>query len=85
MRNVSLLVFLTQLGLSVALPLAGFIALAVWLRNAFDWGSWVIWTGIILGLFSAVQGFLSTLKAMQRLSEGKKESKPKEISFNDHD
>lgn len=85
MRNVSLLVFLTQLGLSVALPLAGFIALAVWLRNAFDWGSWVIWAGIILGLFSAVHGFLSTLKAMQRLSEGKKESKPEEISFNDHD
>ena len=33
MKTVSLLPWLTQLGLSVALPLAGFIFLALWLRS----------------------------------------------------
>ena len=35
MKDLSLLVWLTQLGLSVAVPLAGFILLAVWLRSRF--------------------------------------------------
>ena len=85
MRNVSLLVFLTQLGLSVALPLAGFIMLAVWLQNTFNWGSWVIWVGIVFGVISAAEGFRSTLKAMQRLSKDEKEDTRQDISFNDHD
>ena len=33
MKDLTLLVWLTQLGLSVALPLAGFILLALWLRK----------------------------------------------------
>ena len=41
MKNVTLLVWLTQLGLSVALPPAGFIFLAVWLRDSCGWGGWV--------------------------------------------
>ena len=42
MKNLNLIVWLTQLGLSTALPLAGFILLAVWLRSRFGWGDWVI-------------------------------------------
>ena len=43
---MSLLVWLTQLGISVAVPLAGFVLLAVWLRSLFDMGVWVIWAGV---------------------------------------
>ena len=49
MKDLSLLVWLTQLGLSVALPPAGFILLAVWLRNQFGFGVWVIWVAIGIG------------------------------------
>ena len=35
MKEVTLLTWVTQLGLSVALPLAGFIFLALWLRSQF--------------------------------------------------
>lgn len=84
MKNLSLIVWITQLGLSVAVPPAGFILLAVWLKEQQGWGSWVIWTGIALGIYSAVEGLRSSLKAMERLSADKKDEKPP-VSFNEHD
>ena len=82
MKDLSLLVWLTQLGLSAALPLAGFILLALWLRSV-GWGSWVIWVGIAVGFICAVNGFRNSLKAMARLIKDKQEDTP--LSFNDHD
>ena len=49
MKQLHLLVWITQLGLSTATPLVGFILLAIWLRDRFCWGNWVIWIGIVLG------------------------------------
>ncbi|MBE6986427.1 MAG: AtpZ/AtpI family protein [Ruminococcaceae bacterium] len=85
MKDLSLLVWLTQLGLSVALPFAGFILLALWLQNQFGWGDWTLWVGIVLGGISAFDGFRSSIKAMIRLSKGHKDSDPPSVSFNDHD
>ena len=85
MKNISLIVWLTQLGFSVALPPAGFILLAVWLRNRFDLGLWVLWVGIIIGLCGAIDGLRSSLKAMERLSKDKPENTPSPVSYNDHD
>ena len=51
MKDLSLLVWLTQLGLSVALPPVCFILLAVWLRDSCGWGGWVLWAGIGLGIY----------------------------------
>lgn len=83
MKRLALLVWLTQLGLSVALPFAGFILSALWLQSRFGWGDWVIWVGIVLGGVCAVDGFRNSLKAMSRLA---REDDPKPpISFNDHD
>lgn len=71
MKNLNLLVWLTQLGLSVALPLAGFICLGVWLREKQGWGLWVVFAGIALGLICAADGLRFSLKAMERLSREK--------------
>lgn len=84
MKNLNLLVWLTQLGLSVALPPLGFILLAVWLKDQWGWGSWVIWAGVILGVVVAFEGLRSCLKAMEIMSKEKNEEKPP-VSFNDHD
>lgn len=85
MKNISLIVWLTQLGFSIAFPLAGFIMLAVWLRSRFDLGIWVLIIGIILGIIGAIDGLRSSLKAMERLSKNNSESDPPPVSFNDHD
>lgn len=84
MRDLQLLVWLTQLGLSTALPLVGFPLLAIWLQGKFNLGSWVLWVGIIFGIVSAIDGFRSSLKAMARMSKNKKNPDPP-LSFNEHD
>ncbi len=83
MKDLNLLVWLTQLGLSVAVPPAVFILLAVWLRNSFGWGVWVIWVAVVLGLYCAITGLVSTLKTLSRMTDKKKD--PKGVSFNEHD
>lgn len=50
MRTMRELIWLTQLGLSIVCPLLLCVLGAVWLRNRFDLGNWVIFLGIALGL-----------------------------------
>ena len=83
-KNLSLLVWLSQLGFSVVVPLVGFIWLGIWLRSQFDWGVWVVVVAVILGLVFAIDGLRYSLRLMDRLA--KKESEEyQSISFNDHD
>jgi len=84
MGNYSMLVWLTQLGLSVAAPLAGFLLLAFWLRNQFGFGLWVIWVGLFFGISGAVSGLRVSLKAMEQMSKGREKPKDPPVSFNDH-
>ena len=69
------LVWLTQLGLSVVVPLVGFIWLSVWLHNSRGWGGWVILAGLALGLMGAVGGLYSGFKTLHRLT-GADQDKP---------
>lgn len=85
MKDLSLIVWLSQLGLSTALPLGGFILLAVWLNRHVGWGEWVIWVGVALGMISAIHGFVNSLKALSLLAKRKKDAEPPTVSFNDHD
>lgn len=85
MKELNLLIWLTQLGLSVAVPLAGFILLAVWLHNTWGWGKWVIVAGVILGIASAISSFRSTMGILNRMAKDKKEAQDPGLSFNEHD
>lgn len=85
MKNLTMIIWLTQLGLSVAVPLAGFVWLAVWLQQRFQLGAWVIVCGVLLGLYCAVDGLRVSLKAMERMAKDKKEKDKDIVSFNDHD
>lgn len=85
MKEYRLLIWLTQLGLSVALPLAGFVLLGVWLHSSLGWGPWTIVAGLILGLSCSVQGFRDSLKSMERMSGSREKQDPPSVSFNQHD
>ena len=85
MKDFALIVWLTQTGMSVAAPPAGFILLALWLRNTFALGDWVIWVGVILGVVGAVNGLRDSLRALERLSRKDKKDPPPPVSFNDHE
>ena len=73
LKDLNLIVWLSQLGLTVAMPLCGFVFLGVWLHKSVGWGSWVLWLGIALGIYCAISGFVSTLRTLSRMGEDKKE------------
>ena len=85
MKDMKLLIWVTQLGLSVAAPLGGFILLAVWLRNRFQWGNWVIIVGAVLGAVCAAEGLLSSIRAMKNMAKADKKEDSPPVSFNDHE
>lgn len=84
MKDLSMLVWLTQLGLSVAAPLVCFLMLADWLKDRFGFGNWIMIAALIMGLSSALSGLKMTLKAAEQMSRGHKKQDPPPISFNDH-
>ncbi len=83
-KVLSYLVWLTQLGLSVAVPLIGFIWLSVWLHNGRGWGGWVVAVGVVLGLMGAVGGLYSGFKTLHRLTKADEE-KNAPPGFNRHE
>lgn len=85
MKDLHLLVWLTQLGLSTAAPAAGFILLAFWLHNQFAWGDWVVILGVILGILSAINGLYTSLKTLNRIHRDKSDKEDPPVSFNEHD
>ena len=85
MKHINLLIWLTQLGISVAAPLGGFIWLGVFLRQRFDLGIWVVLVGVFLGIVCAIDGLRVSLRAMERMAKDKKENEPPPVSFNDHE
>lgn len=84
MKNVNLLIWLTQLGISVAAPLGGFVWLGVWLRQHFQLGVWVVLVCVFVGVICAFDGLRFSLKAMERMAADKNEQEPP-VSFNDHE
>lgn len=85
MKEFNLLIWLTQLGLSTAFPLAGFTLLGIWLHKSIGWSQWTVWIGLILGIIGAANGFRDSLRAMEKMSNGKKSPESPPISFNSHD
>ena len=84
-KDLKLLVWLTQLGISVALPLGVFVGLALWLRNRFSLGSWILVVGVVLGLVIAIHEFYHTLKLLDRVGNRKEKDRSSAVFFNDHD
>lgn len=56
---------------------------ALWLRDHFGLGGWIMLAGVLLGVGGAVSGLCSSLKTMQRQA-GEDEEKDPPVSFNDH-
>lgn len=89
MKELNMLIWLTQLGLSIAMPLGGFTLLGLWLKNRFDLGVWVVLAGCAVGMIGAIDGLRNSLKAMELMNRGRGEKKdkplPPSVSFNDHE
>ena len=82
MKEMNLLVWLTQLGLSLVIPLGSFIFLGFWLHHSIGWGRWVLILGIALGILTGVRSLWDALKIMTKMDASKPPEKIQQ--FNDH-
>ena len=78
------LVWLTQFGLSVAVPPTLCIMGAVWLRRQLALGGWIVLVGIVVGVLAAVSCLRSSLQALDRQGKAPKKKDPPPVSFNQH-
>ncbi|MBQ1189326.1 MAG: AtpZ/AtpI family protein [Lachnospiraceae bacterium] len=84
LKELSLLVWLTQLGLSVAFPLIGFIWVSIWIRQTLELGIWVIFVGIFIGMYCAIHGFVQSMKILNEMHNKNKKKDAPSVFFNDH-
>ncbi|MEG1993773.1 MAG: AtpZ/AtpI family protein [Oscillospiraceae bacterium] len=67
--------YLTQVGLTIAIPLVLCIFGASWLQQKFDLGGWVVLVGIILGIGGAVSSLAEFIRFANR--QANKNKKPR--------
>ena len=85
MKEWNMLIWITQLGMSVAIPLAGFILLGLWLKDQFGLGIWAVLGGCALGMLCAISGLRDSLKMMERMDKKNESKEPPPVSFNEHE
>jgi len=84
-RFLSLLLWVTQFGLSILFPVCFFLLLAVWLQQKYNLGMWIV---VVLGIFGflvSVSSARSCIRALRKDAEAASNQKPPPVSFNDHD
>ena len=84
MNILSLILWVTQFGLSILMPPCVLLLLAVWLQNRFGLGMWILAVLGILGLLISVATAKANWRAMRKDAERAAGDNPPPVSFNDH-
>ena len=85
MKMLSLLLWVTQFGLSVMFPLCALLLLAMWLQTRYALGMWVVIVLGILGFLVSVSTARSCIRSLKKDAEAASGSKEPPVAFNDHD
>ena len=87
MKFLSLIVWVTQFGVSLVFPMCLFMWLGYWLQNKFGLGGWVMIFCGVVGFLTTVSTVKSCWKSMQKLAEeasGRDPHEPPPVAFDDH-
>ena len=85
MKTLTLLLWVTQFGLSVLFPLCSFLLLAAWLQKNYGLGMWIVPLLGTLGLLTSLSTARSCMRSLRKDAEDAgRDSKPPP-AFNDHD
>lgn len=84
MKLLSLLLWVTQFGLSILFPPCFFLLLAHWLQNSHGFGFWTTIVGGILGILISISTARANWRAMRKAAEEASSQNPPPVSFNDH-
>lgn len=84
-KSLSLLLWVTQFGLSVLFPVCFFLALAVWLRTRFGLGLWVVAAMGVIGLLISFRTARICARELRKEAERAGNQSDLPIAFNDHE
>lgn len=84
MKILSLLMWVTQFGLSILFPICFFLWLAVWLQQKFALGMWVVVVLGILGVLITISTVRANLRSLRKAAEEASSQKKPPMAFNDH-
>lgn len=85
MKLLSLLMWVSQFGLSCIFPIILFLWLGVWLRAKFGLGIWILLLLGILGIMTSVSTARSCLRSLRKAAEEASSGKEPPVAFNNHD
>lgn len=84
MKLLSLLMWVSQFGISIIFPTLLFLWLGAWLQNKFSLGIWVLILFGILGVLTSVSTVRSCLRSMLKAADELSSRETPPVSFNDH-
>ena len=84
-KFLSLILWVTQFGLSVLFPVCFFLIVASWLQQRFGFGMWIMIVMGVLGLLVSVSSARSCIRSLQKAAEEAGDNKKPPGAFNDHD
>lgn len=84
-KTLSLLLWVTQFGLSVLFPVCSLLLLSVYLRERFSLGLWIVAVCGILGLLISLSTARSCLRSLQRDAKEAGDQDEPPLSFNEHE
>lgn len=84
MKVLSLLLWVSQFGLSCIFPTLLFLGLGVWLQQKFHMGVWIVILLGILGVITSIQTARSCMDSLRKAAEEASDRKDPPIGFNHH-
>lgn len=85
MRLLSLLVWVTQFGISSLLPLCLSLILGNWLQTAYGLGLWITALCGVFGLGVSIRTACACLRLLRRDIETAGSGEENTVAFNDHE
>lgn len=84
MKTLSLILWVSQFGLSVLFPFCLFLYLGFRLQNRFDLGVWVTLIFGVIGFITSVSTAKSCLRSLLKARDEASSQEKPPICFNDH-
>lgn len=84
MKILSMLIWVTQFGLSILFPLCACLILGIWLQTKYDLGIWVVIVLGIIGFLTSISTTRSCLRSMCKDAERLSGKEDPPVAFNEH-